>query len=485
MSGILAGSAGDAAARTWRTASYGFALLTAGLLGVFLLGIPVQLSDSLANLLPFPDASLAEIVRRGFQPGPYLRPFLTGLLKLVFDLSDGRYFAWFRGFHVIQVVALLVLVVRILRPRTLWGASLLPLALAALLGMHTFAGTVREAFPINTFLTILLCCAGAVSLSHSRSRPVVDIAAVLLLIFAMLTVETGLLVWVVFAMSWLTGERGVSRRGIVALTACLAGYFVLRFAILGGETPGLSERDSGFGLSTYGGDDLARTFGDNPMPFYAYNVASAMATVLFSEPRGGVWAAVRNALSGELRTWQVINVVTSVLTSSLIARHVVSRWRRWRQGLVDDDDRLVLLFMVLLPANALFAYAYAKDVIMSPAGLFYALAAYAAVKSGAEAAAKTVNFRSAAVAVCLALVACGWSVRFVGLHYNLRQRAASVRDEWAYFSDWQREQGPLERLETPTHRRIKDRLYEDAIWRTPRPPAVELSWADEIFDRTQ
>ncbi|MEQ1572685.1 MAG: hypothetical protein ABL993_00430 [Vicinamibacterales bacterium] len=481
----MGGSVGDAVARRWRTAAHGFALLAGGLLAVFLLGIPVQLSDSLANLLPFPDASLAEIVRRGFQPGPYLRPFLTGLLKLVFDLSGGHYFAWFRGFQAIQVVALLVLVVRILGPRTLWGASLVPLALAALLGMHTFAGTVREAFPINTFLTILLCCAGAASLSESRSRPVVDLAAVLLLIFAMLTVETGLLVWVVFVVAWLIGARGVSRRGMVALTVCLAGYFVFRFVILGGATPGLSERDSGFGLSTYGGDDLARMFGNNPMLFYAYNVTSAMATVLFAEPRGGVWAAVRDALSGDLRWWQIINVLTSVLTTSLIARHVVSRWRHWRQGLVDDDDRLVLLFLALLPANALFAYAYAKDVIMSPAGLFYALAAYAAVKSAAESAAGKVTLRSISVVVCLALVACGWSVRFVGLHYNLRQRAASVRDEWAYFSDWQREQGPSEMLVTPTHRRIRDSLYEDAIRRTPKPPALALSWADEIFDRSQ
>ena len=47
-------------------------------------------------------------------------------------------------------------------------AAAVPLGLAALLGIHTFAGTVREAFPINTFMTILICCFAAADLAWTR-----------------------------------------------------------------------------------------------------------------------------------------------------------------------------------------------------------------------------------------------------------------------------------------------------------------------------
>ena len=40
----------------------------------------------------------------------------------------------------------------------------LPIGLAALIGSHTIAWTLREAFPINAYLTIVLCCAAAANL---------------------------------------------------------------------------------------------------------------------------------------------------------------------------------------------------------------------------------------------------------------------------------------------------------------------------------
>src|SRR5439155_11181481 len=117
----------------------------------------------------------------------------------------------------------------LVRPRTWREAALVPLGLAALVSMHTFTGTIVEAFPINTFLTIVLLSFGAASLSLARYRWWNDVLAVLLFVVAALTVETGLLVGVIVIGAALTGARGVSRAGVTLVGLLLAGYFYLRF----------------------------------------------------------------------------------------------------------------------------------------------------------------------------------------------------------------------------------------------------------------
>jgi len=251
-----------------------------------------------------------------------------------------------------------------------------------------------------------------------------------------------------------------------------------RFVLIGGAAPGLNERSAGFGFSVLSPDELVRRFGDNPLPFYAYNFVCAISSVLFAEPRGGVWAFVRELTSGRPEPWQVVNVVTSAATTLLIARFAVARLPEWRARQFDDADRFMILFLAVLPLNALFAGGYEKDVIMSPAGLFYAVAAYFVfreVLSGAK--------LSVAPALVL-LVAAGWSVRFVGIHDSLRARALSVQDEWAYYDDWARNQ-PNDIHLSAEEEAIRQHLYEDAVLRAPRVPQLSLGVLDRMFDFTQ
>ena len=346
-----------------------------------LLVIPIQLSDSLVNLVGVARVSLSELMAAQFQDSPYFRPSLIGLLKVVYSLADGHLYGTFRGLHAVEVVVLLVMVARILRVATARDASVIPLALAVVLGMHTFAGTIREAFPINAYFTILLCSVGVLLLCQARPRRANDIGAIVLFAFASLTAETGLLLWVIVLAGYLTGYRGISRSGVVAVTATMVLYFLVRFAVVGGGVPGLEERSTGFGFVTYDPADLIRRFGDNPIPFYAYNVICGVFTVLFGEPRGGVWVFTRGVVQGGLQPWQVVNVLTCSATTMLIGRYVVSRFAQWKRLEFDDDDRIVLLFLAVLPANAAFAAAYEKDVILSPAGVFFALAAAVAVRA--------------------------------------------------------------------------------------------------------
>jgi hypothetical protein len=248
---------------------------------------------------------------------------------------------------------LLLLVVRILRVRSVTEAAVLPLGLAMVVGMHTFAGTVLEGLPINHFLTVLICCAAAVSLSQANHRPIIDIAAVAVLVAAMLTIESGLLLIVVFVAAYIVGYRGVSRRALVAMTACVGLYFVTRFVLLGGSAPGLSERSAGFGFSTLDPDELVRRFGTNPCP--STSTISCPRCAVCSSPSHGAASGYSRAglVEGGLEPWQIVNVVTNVSTTWLIAQYVFNRLPLWRRGQFDDPDRFVVMFLMMLPANAL------------------------------------------------------------------------------------------------------------------------------------
>lgn len=459
----------------WTWLAYGYAALVACALGYGLLGIPVQVSDSLNNLVEASKGSLAGLVYGQFHARGYLRPFLWGLIRAVFDLSHGHYFEWFRGWHVGQVAVLLALFVALLRVRRAVDAAVVPLGLAALVGIHTFSGTIREAFPINTFMTILLCCFAAAWLALGTPRWWRDVAAALLLLFAALTVETGLLVGVVFVAAWLAGARGLSRAGVAAQVALVAGYFVLRFLVLDVGSPGLEERASGFGFGIIDRDQLTARFGGNPLPFYAYNVGVSLLSLVASEPSGGVFTVTQRLLKGEAPIFSLVAVGVSLLGTALIAAYIWARRGEWLARRFTADDQLVAVFIAVAAGNAAMCYAYTKDVIMSPAGAFYALALAVAARHFLERGAQSA-VRTAASGVVLLLLSSGWAFRAVGAQLDLRHAGAVVRVEWAYVDRWLEKQNV-----TPTTdegRALVRHLQEDAIWVHPGRPALAGDWLD-------
>lgn len=465
-------------------AAYGYAVALAAITAYFLFGVPIQLTDSFSNLLDIQQPSIGQIFMTQVQNGAYVRPMLHVQLKLVYELARGDYFPWFRAVQALQVLAALLMAVRLLRPSRLSDLVVLPCALAMMLGLQTFAGTITEAFPINTFLTLVLCCLAAANLAQTRGGWTIDALALLLLAFALLTLESGILVWVICVTGYAAGYRGISRRGLAALTTGLAGYFAVRLLVLHAAPPGLDERASGFGFSVLQPAELAARFGNHPLPFHIYNFFSAVMTVLFAEPRGAVWQFVHGVTSGELETWQLINVVTSTLTTAVLAWYIVRRASSWRRLDVREDDRVVLLFLAVLPVNALLCVVYVKDVIMSPAGVFYALAATVAIRELLIVKRSAVT-RSAPIwaVALLALISTGWGWKLLGIHYSLRARAAATRAEWAYEDEW--ETANRISLVTPDALALKRALVDDATGKREAPPQLQMRWAERVFDKTQ
>lgn len=468
----------------WTVAAQTYAVLVALGLGYFIAGSPLQVSDCLRNMLAVQRTGFWELVGHQSTASGFLRPLLWAQIDIAFELANGRYFEMFKTIHVVQVVLAAVLFVNLLRVRTAAGALAVPFGIAMLFGAHTFAGTVVEAFPINTFLTIVICCLAAANLSQGAPAAWRDLAAVLLFVFAALTVETGLLVWIGLVTSYVVGFRGVSWRALSGTTVLLGAYMMLRFGPLNVGAPALIERSSGYGFRVLDPPELIARFGEHPIWFYAYNVVCQVLTVLFGEPRAGVWALTRAVTNGDVWPRDIIPVVASTGATILIAWYVISRLPGWRREGFSSQDRWCVVFVAMLLANAAISYPYTKNVIASPAGAFHALAASIAFGDLLARIGRTGSLRVETLAACLALalLSAAWSVRLVGIHYALREKAFVARNDWTEVAVG-RPPADFDAARDPEGAALVRQLYDQALTMRVVNPAFASPYAWRYFEQ--
>lgn len=460
--------------RGWSGAAYGCAVIAALAVAYYVAHIPIQVSDSLGNMIEIQEGGYWDLFVNQFYARYYLRPLLWVQIKLAYDLAQGHYWLMFKGIHLAQLVVTAVLFVRLARVRDRDGFAALMLGLVVLFGLHTFNGTVRQAFPINTFLTIVICVLAGMNLSISAPRLRNDLLALALCVFAMLTVESGLLVPTAIIAGWLAGFRGVSTRGTAATFALIAGYFVLRFGYLSVGMPSLIERPSGYGFALLEPPELMARFGENPYPFYAYNVLSSLATVLFSEPRNGVWQMLRAVSGGdELAYGLRLDLGTSLAATGLALSLLVRAVRRWWQGQVEFGDRLALASALVLAGNAAISFPYAKDPVMSVGGVCFALIVCVAVYDLVRAFAAWPETPRLIGSLALGVVAVAWTVRATALPIILRQEAFTVRNDWVTVYPWLTDQRVT--LVTDENRALVEQLRREALARPLPHPNIDRS----------
>jgi hypothetical protein len=462
-----------------RFAAYLLATLMSLWFAYDLMRKPIQVSDSFMELLDVQQSpSLAGTFAAHSPRGPFLRPMRQVQIKLLFDAARGRYQLAFRGFHAFLVAAALLLFVRALRVSTWADFAAAAFAVTVLTGIHTFRGTVREAFPINHFLEIVVFCLLALNLAQSKGGMWVDLAAAATLFVASFTLESGPLVWVIVAAAWIAGLRGISTRGVVLMTIVLGGYLWFRFVYLSIGSPGLEGRDSGFGVRMLDAAEIQQRFGANPIWFYSYNVVTQVLSVLFSDPDRGVFNSVRTWMEGEVTPRVYIAVVPSLLTTGAIAWMAIERIRGRARDLPAASQQLILIFGAVLVANAVISYPYAKHEIISVAGAFYAFAAFAAARFAIERAQSPALSSVRRFAICglLAAMAALWAFRSAGVHYMIQTQAFRERVEWARLDP--------SRLAERTYRSdaqaqaLATQLRGDALnLRLPNPSRIP-SWAD-------
>jgi hypothetical protein len=77
------------------------------------------------------------------------------------------------------------------------------------------------------------------------------------------------------------------------------------------------------------------------------------------------------------------------------------------------------------------SFVYTKDDIMSTAGMFYALAAYTAVRGWCLGCRSMRMVTRGLLVVVLLVATTGWSVRSLGIHHTTRSSAFKTRNDWA------------------------------------------------------
>jgi hypothetical protein len=194
-------------------------------------------------------------------------------------------------------------------------------------------------------------------------------------------------------------------------------------------------------------EELIERFGANPLWFYAYNVATSIVSVPFSEPDGGVFEIPRARLQGDVPPRLYVAVISSTATTALIGWAAVARGRQWiRTRHSEADGQLLVIAGAVLIANAALSYAYTKTEILSVAGAFYAFAAFVAARHCIDYwPTSTRRVARVAVLLMLAVVAAMWTFRSLGVHHMLRVQAFKVRVDWARVSeDWMQDTGSSE-----------------------------------------
>jgi hypothetical protein len=452
-----------------RLCVYACAALLAASVCYGLLRMPLQVHDALEEIMaadrsPGIWASFTSTIGET----SYFRPLRIAETKLLFDVSGGHYFAAYKTFHIALLVAAFVLFLRLLPIESWADAAAALFALTVFTGLHTFLGFVREAFPINHFLQVAVLVLAAVHLSRARPRAAIDIAANVVFVLACLTLESGVLVWVAVVASRLAGRRGISDRGLVAMTCLLAAYGFIRFVVVAPNVQAMANA-SGYFFERLEGPQIRERFGAGLSRFTIYNVLASIGSVLFSEPRGGVFVLFRALSLGDVPPRMWINVVSSTMTTCVILVVVIGHlWRK--------PDFLV--FVAVLLASAMASFAYAKDEIMSAAGVFYAVVAFWAVRE-----LLTRDRRRAATAlVCAVLIIAGggWAIRTIGLNHVLRTQAFVVHNDWAEIPEAMEKRGTWPTEEST--RRLVIALRDQALRMPVVNPWFVPRWADRVFE---
>ena len=473
-----------------RRAVLALAAVLAAAIAYDLWRMPVQVSDSLQEIL---DAQASPSIATSFGNAigttSYLRPLRIAQIKALFDLANGQYYRLvYRGFHALLIVLLIWLFVRALPIESPLDAAAAACALTVLTGLHTFLGFLREAFPINHFLEIGVLVLVALNLTLSNGGVpragwrgwLIDLLAGLTFVCAALTLESGVLIWVVIATAWILGLRGVSTRGLVFVTALLAGYFLLRFWYLDTGLPSLTERTSGVFLERLEPAEIQQRFGDRRFVFNAYNVVASDLSVLFSEPRDGLFVATRAWRGGDVHPQAYLTVLSSVAMTLAMVWAAMQWWRARKRGVaLGRSGHLAVIAVVILVANAALSFSYAKDDIIAVAGVFYAFAAFAAVRTALEYAEVGGLVRGGLVSVLLLALASAWAMRSSGVHHVMNELAFRSRNDWAELPmRWHQEgRWPKE----PQPRALIEHLRDQALQAEVPNPQMMPEWRSQWY----
>jgi hypothetical protein len=476
---------------TSRRIPFLWALVYVALFALVFFTISWSLGDTYSHLAgpalsSWRDAFVDAFTARGRE----YRPFFTLGIKAAYE-AVGTWLPFYQSLVMLLFGALLALVVWLCRPVGRPRAFAACVAISCICGLHT-SRILFGFWPLNHYAAVMVTLLAAIGLAmHPRTRPY-DWVFGLLMLVATLSLEFGILIVPVLTVLWWFGAPGISWRGVAAMLVAVAAYGAIRFTF-GDHSGELTLwADSGFGFQNLDADTLRARFGDAPWVLWIYNVGGTMLTVLFSEPRDGVYSFVESLLARDMETWQWFQVGSSALTTLVIAAGLVRGWpwkeeRRQgvpgdreerRQGVPGDRERdrlLVVAGCALLVFGSVVSFVYTRDRLGLAGGIGYALLLYVAVGLWLDWSGSGSGWQRQAVRGVLTLVAALWVVRSAETWFQLRDTA------WDYHVEWTDRFVELGGAQNSTD--LMRELRATALSKTPADVRLDPAWTYFLFER--
>jgi hypothetical protein len=360
--------------------------------------------------------------------GSYYRPLFYMTLSAIWHTSGSvsSAIASIKLLHIVPATALVVLFVWHVRPKTALEGAAATFALSVLVGSPAFLGNLE--LPLSyTIVGMPLALMVWMLLEREYRRwhgPVI----VMLVLLATGFKEQGLVLVPLIVAAWWAGAPGIRRGTVGAVVVIAIAYVGLRLYARESWEP--FEQNVGFGFTMISPSDAEERFGAFPLWIYAYNGASTIANLLWSEPTDGVFRIVRDVTESRVQSWEVLYVLSSLGLTGLIAWWGVSTVRRaFREGW-SPESRACVAVVVATIACGLLSFNYSRDRLGGMALVFYALAAFFAVRAVADRALRASTVTSITVGLALILLAGAWQLRATYTLEYTRQRAINNRREW-------------------------------------------------------
>jgi hypothetical protein len=379
----------------------------------------------------------------------------------------------FKGIEVVAVGGLIALLIWHLRPRTPIAAAATTFAVAVLVGTPGFRDNLELPL-IYTTLGMPLLLIVWMLVEHERRwwyTPVI----LALTILAIGYKEQGLVIVPVVLVAWWMGSPGASGTTAAASVAVAALYLAIRLST-SASWPAFAQ-DVGYGFTTLSPDQAIARFGNFPVGMYAYNVVATSTNILFSEPTSGVFRIVRDLRGGEAAVWEINHVISSTVLTALIIWWGVRALRASRRTSWTVESRVFVATVIAVAASAALGFNYTRDRLGGMAAVFYALAAYYAVRTTAEQMVHAPRRLLTSLGVLLLLLAAAWQVRTIGTVEHARLTAFKDRREW--ITNLQRRR--VEFAQRAAYVRILNAMIDQGTTPSvPRPPAM-AEWARSVI----
>lgn len=361
---------------------------------------------------------------------------------------------------LVPVVVLVLLFVWHLRPRTAIEAGAAAAAVAVLVGSPGFRDNIEVGIP-DTIIGMAAVFIAWVVLNQPRRwwHPPALLACALIAIGFK---EQGLVIVPLIIGAWWARAPGATRTMAITAAVIAVGYIALR--LVGSSAWAPFEQDVGFGFSEINAKEAAVQFGRFLPVIYVYNAAATVSNVLFAEPTRGVFEVVRAILDARVQPWQVLQVASSAGLTIVIAWWGIAALRSTRRAGWTIEARLFLVSTIVLLAAGALSFNYSRERLAGMAAVFYAAAAFFALRAAAVRLVDAPRRRLVAGGLALTLLAAAWHVRAVGTLESARVHSWGNQREWFVLIDRRR----IDFGHRPIYMRIMESMVEQG--RNPDAP---------------